>query len=58
LAEFYRNLMVSEANHYTMFLKFARQYGERLEVDAQWNALLEFEAEVMKDFGRKELIHG
>jgi tRNA-(ms[2]io[6]A)-hydroxylase len=58
LAEFYRNLMVSEANHYTMFLKFARQYGERLEVDAQWNALLQFEAEVMKDFGRKELIHG
>lgn len=25
LAEFYRKLMVSEANHYTMFLGFARQ---------------------------------
>jgi tRNA-(ms[2]io[6]A)-hydroxylase len=58
LAEFYRNLMVSEANHYTMFLKFARQYGERDQVDEKWNALLEFEAEVMKDFGDKELIHG
>ncbi len=58
LAEFYRNLMVSEANHYTMFLKFARQFGERNEVDKKWNALLEFEAEVMKDCGDKELIHG
>ena len=28
LAEFYRKLMVSEANHYTMFLKFARTYGK------------------------------
>lgn len=58
LAEFYRSLMVSEANHYTMFLKFARQYGTREKVDAQWKALLDFEAEVMKDFGNKELIHG
>lgn len=58
LAAFYRDLMVSEANHYTMFLKFARQYGGREEVDEKWNALLEFEAEVMKDFGNKELIHG
>lgn len=58
LAEFYRSLMVSEANHYTMFLTFARKYGEREKVDAQWKSLLEFEAEVMLDFGNKELIHG
>lgn len=58
LAEFYRGLMVSEANHYTMFLKFARQFGERDDVDVKWQALLDFEAEVMKDFGNKELIHG
>jgi len=58
LAEFYRKLMVSEANHYTMFLKFARQYGNREEVDNMWQELLVFEAEVMKDFGNKELIHG
>lgn len=58
LATFYRDLMVSEANHYTMFLKFARQYGGRKVVDDKWNALLEFEAKVMKDFGNKELIHG
>lgn len=58
LAEFYRKLMVSEANHYTMFLQLARDYGERTEVDTKWDALLEFEAEVMKDFGTKEHIHG
>lgn len=59
LAEFYRNLMVSEANHYTMFLKFARKFGENREiVDKKWQDLLDFEAEVMKDLGRKESIHG
>ena len=58
LAEFYRNLMVSEANHYTMFLGFARQYGNRKEVDEKWQQLLEFEAQIMKDLGKKETIHG
>lgn len=58
LAEFYRSLMVSEANHYTMFLNFARQYGDRKEVDQKWQELLEFEAEIMKDLGKKETMHG
>lgn len=58
LAKFYRNLMVSEANHYTMFLGFARKYGERKTVDKKWNELLEYEAEVMKDLGTKETVHG
>ena len=58
LASFYRKLMISEANHYTMFLKFARQYGEREAVDKKWEALLEFEAELMKDLGKEETMHG
>lgn len=58
LAEFYRKLMISEANHYTMFLKFARKYGKREEVDEKWQALLEFEAQIMKDLGKEETIHG
>ena len=58
LREFYRVLMVSEANHYTLFLNFARQYGERAEVDQKWQELLTFEAEVMKDLGKNESIHG
>ncbi|MEZ4797654.1 MAG: tRNA-(ms[2]io[6]A)-hydroxylase [Flavobacteriaceae bacterium] len=58
LSEFYRKLMVSEANHYTMFLGFARQYGIRKEVDEKWQQLLGFEAEIIKDLGKKETIHG
>ncbi|MBT8257524.1 MAG: tRNA-(ms[2]io[6]A)-hydroxylase [Bacteroidia bacterium] len=58
LSDFYRKLMVSEANHYTMFLKFARQYGNREEVDKKWQNLLQFEAEIMKDLGKKETMHG
>lgn len=58
LAEFYRNLMVSEANHYTMFLGFARQYGNRKEVDEKWQKLLEFEAQIMKDLGKTQTVHG
>ena len=43
LAKFYRKLMISEASHYTMFLNFARQYGERKEVDEKWQQLLDYE---------------
>ncbi len=58
LAAFYRSLMKSEANHYTMFLNFARQYGDRKEVDKKWQDLLVFEAEIMKYLGNKETMHG
>jgi len=58
LAKFYKKLMVSEANHYTMFLGFARQYGNRKEVDKKWQELLEFEAEIMRNLGKKETVHG
>ncbi|WP_026838775.1 tRNA-(ms[2]io[6]A)-hydroxylase [Gillisia sp. JM1] len=58
LRDFYRNLMVSEANHYTLFLNFARQYGDRKEVDQKWNDLLEFEAEVMRSLSKTQSIHG
>ena len=57
LAKFYRDLMVSEANHYALFLNFARKYGERKEVDLKWNDLLKFEAELMKNLGTAESIH-
>lgn len=58
LAEFYRKLMISEANHYTMFLKFARKYGNREEVDAKWQQLLAYEAQLMQNLGRHETMHG
>ncbi len=58
LSEFYRKLMVSEANHYTMFLKFAREYGNREEVDKKWEELLTYETQIMKNLGKKVTMHG
>jgi len=58
LASFYKKLMISEANHYTMFLGYARQYGNRKEVDEKWQDLLEYEAQIMKNLGNKETVHG
>lgn len=58
LRSFYRDLMISEANHYTMFLNFARKFGDRKEVDKKWEDLLAYEAEIMKDLSRSETIHG
>jgi len=58
LALFFRSLMESEAGHYTLFLNFARNYGDRKIVDEKWQKLLIFEAEIMKSLGNKETIHG
>lgn len=58
LAEFYRDLMVSEANHYTVFLSFAREYGEGFDVDAKWEQWLEYEARVIARYGKSERVHG
>ena len=58
LANFYRKLMISEANHYTSFLSFARQYGNKEEVNQKWDDLLEFEADIMKSLNISESIHG
>lgn len=58
LAEFYRELMVSEAGHYTTFLKFARKYTEKVDVDKRWAEWLEFEGELITNYGKKETVHG
>ena len=58
LAEFYRKLMISEAGHYTLFLNFARKYGNRSSVDKKWQDLLTDEGEIMKNLGSKETVHG
>ncbi|MCK0188466.1 tRNA-(ms[2]io[6]A)-hydroxylase [Arenibacter sp. F20364] len=58
LADFYHKLMISEAGHYTMFLNFARKYGDRKEVDKKWDELLSYEASIMKDLGNTETVHG
>ncbi len=58
LKVFYRELMESEANHYTVFLSFARKYGGREKVDERWETFLQFEADLMKKYGKKETMHG
>ena len=58
LSAFYHELMVSEAGHYAMFIKLAKKYAETIDVDKRWNELLDFEAEVIKNYGKSETIHG
>jgi tRNA 2-(methylsulfanyl)-N6-isopentenyladenosine37 hydroxylase len=59
LRSFYRELMISEANHYTMFLGFAREYGGQYEdVNKRWKEWIDFEASIIKNYGNKETIHG
>jgi len=58
LAQFYHDLMVSEANHYTTFLGFARKYSEKVDVDKRWKEWLDYEATIMENYGKKEIVHG
>jgi tRNA-(ms[2]io[6]A)-hydroxylase len=58
LAKFYRELMISEAGHYTMFITFARKYAAGEDVEKRWQEFLDFEAQVIARYGKKETIHG
>lgn len=58
LASFYKGLMISEANHYKVFISFARKYGNREETDKRWEEFLDYEAQVVKRYGKKETMHG
>ena len=59
LKTFYSELMKSEAMHYTMFLKFAREIGGAvMDVDKKWQDFLSYEAKVIATFGKRERIHG
>lgn len=58
LADFYYELMVSEATHYAMFIKLAKKYGEGIDVDRRWQDFLEYEAKVIQNYGKSETIHG
>lgn len=58
LANFYNDLMISEAGHYTIFITFARKYGKDIDVDKRWKELVEFEGDLIKSYGKSESIHG
>lgn len=58
LKVFYRELMISEAGHYTIFIGFARQLGKEEKVNRRWEQWLEYEAQVISSYGKRETIHG
>ncbi|MBO6186287.1 MAG: tRNA-(ms[2]io[6]A)-hydroxylase [Chryseobacterium sp.] len=58
LKTFYKELMISEANHYTTFIGFARELGNPEQVNKRWEEWLEYEASIIKSYGNKETIHG
>ncbi|MFT3885544.1 MAG: tRNA-(ms[2]io[6]A)-hydroxylase [Flavobacteriales bacterium] len=58
LRAFYRDLMISEAGHYTTFIGLARRHGEGVDVDARWAAFLAFETELVAGYGKQASIHG
>ncbi len=58
LKEFYRKLMISEAGHYKMFLKLAKEYGGTERATTRWHEYLEYEATLMKSMEvRGDRIH-
>lgn len=58
LSAFYHELMISEAGHYTMFLNLAKKHCGDIDVDARWKDFLAYEANVVKNYGKRETIHG
>lgn len=59
LKSFYRELMISEAQHYTTFIKLAHQLCGHIEnIDKRWQEWLDYESNIIQKFGTKELIHG
>jgi len=58
LAKFYHNLMISEARHYTMFLKLAHKYAPSVNVDLKWKEFLEKEAKIITSYGNNKSVHG
>lgn len=58
LSIFYRDLMESEAGHYTTFITYARKYGNGIDVEKRWREWLEFEESIIANYGKNETIHG
>lgn len=58
LAKFYRDLMISEAGHYTTFIGFARKYGDDIDIDKRWKEWLEYEASIITKYGKDTTVHG
>jgi len=58
LRGFYRELMESEAGHYTVFIGLARRLTGRGETDTRWQELLDYEDEIILRYNAGKAIHG
>ncbi len=58
LAAFYHELMISEAGHYTTFLKLAKENAKGQDVDKRWQEFLDFEGKIIEKYGKKQTMHG
>jgi tRNA-(ms[2]io[6]A)-hydroxylase len=58
LSEFYHELMISEATHYSMFIRLAKKYAVEIDVEMRWKEFLAYEARVIQNYGKSETIHG
>ncbi|MCX8482009.1 MAG: tRNA-(ms[2]io[6]A)-hydroxylase [Crocinitomicaceae bacterium] len=58
LAQFYRDLMISEAGHYTTFLNFAKKYQENTNVETRWKEWIAYESSIITKYGKQETVHG
>lgn len=58
LSTFYHELMISEATHYAMFIRLSKKYADGIDVEKRWTEFLAYEAQVVKNYGKSETIHG
>jgi tRNA 2-(methylsulfanyl)-N6-isopentenyladenosine37 hydroxylase len=58
LRVFYRELMESEANHYSIFLGLAKKYANNIDVKQRWQDFLTYEGTLVTKYGKNESIHG
>ena len=58
LSSFYHELMISEATHYSTFIRLAKKYCGDLDVEKRWKEFLDYEAQVIQNYGKSETIHG
>ncbi|MCO5230990.1 MAG: tRNA-(ms[2]io[6]A)-hydroxylase [Chitinophagales bacterium] len=58
LKEFYRKLMIAEAQHYTMFLDIANKYIDKAKVKSRWEQWLNHEAIIIQSLDiRGDRVH-
>jgi len=58
LKQFYKNLMISEAGHYKLFLDMACELSDKETVMNRWDEWLQYEAEIMQNIAlRGDRVH-